>query len=182
MNKFFLTKTLFLQSHLCISNSFSFFNETIMPPTKQRYLNHGRLISRVKTEKFKFNRQIKKLKILSYGALKMWASVSSQVHICATEYQQLITCLNKCSSQSCVLFSLQQHTACYLQLSQSLADVFCFKSNFSRIKIKFNLPKYVRFCSFGCCSLLISCRTKIGFPKKMKRALKLLVMQRRQKR
>ena len=51
------------------------------------------------------------------GVPKLWASASSQVHICATEYRQLIkscTCANlspnKCSSQSCVPFSSQQHT------------------------------------------------------------------------
>ena len=38
----------------------------------------------------------------------LWASVSTRVHICATEY--VLTFPNKCSSQSCVLFDLQQHT------------------------------------------------------------------------
>ena len=48
-----------------------------------------------------------------HGAPEVWASLSSRVHICATEYRQLITtcmCPNKCSSQSHVLFGLQQHT------------------------------------------------------------------------
>ena len=68
-----------------------------------------------------------------YSAPKLWASIASRVHISATKYRQLkqpvgvLTCPNKCSSQSRVLFSLHQHTT--LTLFFNLIDFNFFPTS-----------------------------------------------------